>query len=717
MKKPTESSNRENGSADADEQAHGAEEALCRLERDYRELVNEAASIILRWDTNGIVTFFNEYAQNFFGFREHEIVGRSIMGTIVPEQEITGRDLVQLMQEISLDPSKFEYNENENIKRNGERVWLAWKNKSVFSSSGKLVEVLSVGIDITARKRAEEALQEREQHFRALFEQAPDLVYITDYDGNFLDVNRQFCNELGYSREALLDLTVATVDRKYRQRERNAGFIKRRTEADFVTYETYFKRQDDSVLPVEVRLSSIYLDGRACLLAFGRNLTERRDAEARIRELAYHDPLTGLANRTLFRDRLEHAIAQAHRNQQLLGLLYLDLNRFKLINDSLGHVLGDRLLKEVANRLQSCVREGDTVARLGGDEFTILAEGVNHVDDVGGIAHKLLDAFTDPFTLSGHELSVSASIGIAVYPMDDVSPDQLIKYADTAMYRAKETIGNSFRFYTADMGAQIQADLKLETCLRQALLADEFELFYQPQVNLNTGHVFAVEGLIRWRHPQDGLLLPERFLSVAEESGLIVSIGENLLYAACEQMCRWRDDGGLQRVAVNVSGLQFHRGDFVKTVHRILQDTGLPAERLELEINENFLMQQPEQAISALNELKAFGISLAIDDFGTGYSSLSYLKQLPIDKLKIDQSFVRDIPDDPDDEAIVRAVIALAHSLRLKVIAEGVENQAQVQFLRSHGCDEGQGFLFSRPVSATDLRAGFTGVGDTRFRF
>ncbi len=684
--------------------SHWAEEALKLSENKYRELVDEAASIILRWDTRGHVTFFNEFAQGFFGFSEQEIIGRSVVGTIVPEQEFSGRDLSQLMKEICLDPAKFEYNENENIKRNGDRVWIAWKNRPVFSDKGALVEILSVGIDITARKCAEDALKEREQHFRTLFEHAPDPVYIVNMETRFVDVNQQMCRELGYSHDELLDIKATSIDAQLKSRLSDTAIEKLHTEHGRVSYETVHRRKDGGRIPVEVRLSAITLDGNPCFLAFGRSLEERKRTEARIRELAYHDPLTGLANRTLFRDRLEHAIAQAGRNSQLLGLLYLDLDRFKVINDSLGHVFGDRLLIEVAHRLQSCVREGDTVARLGGDEFTILAEAVNHVDDVANIARKMLDVLSGPFSLSGHELSVSASIGIAIYPLDDVSPDQLTRDADTAMYRAKEVIGNSFQFYTAEMGAQVKADLLLDTQIRQALTSEQFILHYQPQVCLSTGKIFAVEALLRWKHPDRGLLSPESFISVAEETGLIVPIGEALLLEACVQMREWRDAGiRFERIAVNVSGLQFHRSNFAATVRRALEQTELTADCLELEINENFLMQRPRQAISVLMELKELGLSLAIDDFGTGYSSLSYLKQLPIDRLKIDRSFVKDIPEDPDNEAIVRAVVGLGQSLRLDVIAEGVETPEQAAFLMAQGCDEAQGFLYGRPVKAKAL--------------
>ena len=436
-----------------------------------------------------------------------------------------------------------------------------------------------------------------------------------------------------------------------------------------------------------------------------QDITERRHAEERVRRLAHYDDLTGLPNRNLFGFELAHALARADRYDRKLAVLFIDLDRFKIINDTLGHDLGDLVIRAVARRLAGAVRGSDMVARLGGDEFVVLAEGFNDMSDLVGIARKLLDVIGQSILVHGHDLGVTGSIGIAACPQDGRDVQTLLKRADIAMYRAKERGTNTFEFYGAHL-EQISVDrLALETRLKRAVEAnDQFIVHYQARASVATGEILGVEALVRWMSPERGLVPPSEFIPLAEETGLIGPIGEWVLRAACKQSRAWEVAGGAPiRVAVNLSARQLHSEDFVERLQAVLAETGANPELLELEITESMMMKDVERIAQLLGELRRLGLHIAVDDFGTGYSSLAYLKRLPIDSLKVDRSFVRDLPGNADDATITRAVIALAHSLRLKVVAEGVETVEQLEFLRDHGCDEIQGYLLSRPVPAAEF--------------
>ena len=435
-----------------------------------------------------------------------------------------------------------------------------------------------------------------------------------------------------------------------------------------------------------------------------REIGERKSAERRLGHLAHHDVLTGLPNRMLFNDRLGQALIEATRHEHLAAVLFLDLDRFKTINDTLGHEAGDRLLIAVAGRLSECLRAGDTVARLGGDEFALILPDIAHVDHVSRIAEKILSSFSQPFHIGGRNLFITASMGITLYPFDDNTIDGLLKNADIAMYRAKEQGRNNYQYYTAEMNAQALERLTLENHLRHALERDELVLHYQPQVDLVSGEICGVEAMLRWRHPELGLVRPDQFISLAEETGLIVPIGEWVLATACAQNQAWRA-AGLKPVsiAVNLSPRQFMQPDFSGTVRRLVTGSGLESGCLELELTENIMMQHVETTTHALQELSALGVRFAIDDFGTGYSSLSYLKRLPIHSIKIGPSFMRDVPTSAADAGLVAAIIALAHSIDIEVVAEGVETKEQLVFLRAHRCDVMQGFYFSKAVPAAEF--------------
>lgn len=435
-----------------------------------------------------------------------------------------------------------------------------------------------------------------------------------------------------------------------------------------------------------------------------RVLTERK--QEHLYELAHYDALTGLPNRLLLQDRLRQALAKARRDDRALALLFIDIDRFKFVNDTLGHAAGDELIRQVGQRLEAAVRESDTVARVGGDEFIVLACGIDNAQKADAVAQKLLDALAPACMLDGHELVVSASIGIALFPADDDGGEagELFKKADAALHKAKELGKGQYQFYSAEMNQASVERLKLENNLRRALDARELTLAFQPRIDLKTRRVTSVEALLRWKSRALGSVSPAQFIPVAEETGLIVPIGEWVLREACRQAKAWQAAGlPPLRVAVNLSARQFQRFDLIKTIEHVLADTGLAPHYLELELTESLAMQNARQTVATLSVLAAMGISIAIDDFGTGYSSLAYLKRFPVDSLKIDQSFIREIASGGDDAAITKAIIAMAHEIKLRVVAEGVETEAQQRFLERHHCDEMQGFLFSRPLPADEL--------------
>jgi diguanylate cyclase (GGDEF)-like protein len=420
------------------------------------------------------------------------------------------------------------------------------------------------------------------------------------------------------------------------------------------------------------------------------------------------DKLTGLANRHQFLGLLEQSIAQCRRNQQRLAVLFIDMDRFKMINDSMGHDIGDLVLQEAARRMRECLREADTVARYGGDEFTCMLINVHDEGDVLKVVGKLIDVLSKPFFLLGREYFIGSSIGISLYPDNGDRPEDLIKNADAAMYTAKESGGHSYSFYTSAIGEEVSQRVQMEIDLRHAVNRGEFVLHYQPQVDLRNGHLAGIEALLRWNHPEYGLLNPDDFIPVAEQAGLIVPIGRWVLGEACRQFKKWRDQGLVPsetalNVAVNISSQQFRQGDFTRVVEEVLEQTGLDAQTLELEITESIVMDAGENAVQVLRTLKDMGVRLAIDDFGNGFSSLGYLKHFPIDTLKIDKVFIRHLPGDRDDAAIVRAILELAHSLGIRVVAEWVENVEQLHFLRKNGCHYAQGFLLGRPVEAKEM--------------
>lgn len=557
--------------------------------------------------------------------------------------------------------------------------------------------------DFTERKQIEKALRESEERYRAIVRQTSEGIFLVDANTKqIVEANPSYCNLLGYSSTEIIGLklyNVIALDNQVIDRSLQEISTKK---LDFLG-ESLHRRHDGSSVNVEVSVSAIVSNGKKMFCFVVRDITERKKSEAMLQYQAFHDLLTGLPNRTLFNRHLSKALAIAKRENKQLAVMFLDLDRFKNINDSLGHAFGDRLLKHFAQRLKSCLRKGDIVARWGGDEFTVLLPQIEDSEEAAKIGQRIFQALKPAFELEEHQLFVSNSIGIAIYPQDGKDGETLLRNADAALYRSKEQGRNHYRFYRPTMNSETSELLKLEISLHRALERQEFLLYYQPQMNIITEKVCGMEALLRWQHPELGLVSPAKFIPLAEETGLIVSIGEWALKTACTQNKAWQMAGlPPVRMSVNLSPIQFQQATLVATVEQILQETGLEPQWLELEVTESTLLQDIQFARVALLKLSKMGVHISMDDFGTGYSSLGYLKQLPFDTLKIDQCFIRDLHNKPEDRAIISAVIVLGQGFNLRVIAEGVETHQQLELLRSLNCQEMQGYWFSRPLSAED---------------
>lgn len=578
------------------------------------------------------------------------------------------------------------------------------KTATMIEISGKTF-ILESFIDIQARKQAEKALFESEQRYRSLYSSMKEGMLIGElvYSGAgypidyvIVDLN-QACAKMV---EANLDEMIgARASTWYED-----GVITNLQVIESVVKtgipQDYELRLDQLAKVFHVSLSR---PDKGQFAAIINDVTDSKKAQKEIERLAYYDTLTGLPNRVLIKDRLQQAMAQADRSSGLVGVLALDLDHFKKINDSLGVGCGDQMLKKVADRLNSHLRQGDSVARMGGDEFVVVLSNIKTQNDIAAAAGKVLDLLCESVSIDDHHLVCTGSLGIAMYPTDADEVDLLLKNADTAMYQAKETGRNLYQFYSPDMNTRAFERLFLDSDLHRAIDRDELEVYYQPQINLEQGNIIGAEALLRWNHKEKGQISPAVFIPLAEESDLIFAIGKWVLDHACQQGQQWREAGhGDFRIAVNLSARQF-RSDLPNIVALALQNTGFPPHLLELELTEGLLMDKPEMARVILDQLQDLGVSLSIDDFGTGYSSLSYLKHFPLNRLKIDRSFVKDLSVDSDDATIVEAIIALAHGLRLNVVAEGVETMTQFEFLKAHQCDEVQGFLMARPMTSTNF--------------
>jgi diguanylate cyclase (GGDEF)-like protein/PAS domain S-box-containing protein len=635
-------------------------------------------------------------------------------------QGINGEDVMRHICEKNIDTTV--------IVVSGETSFEAAENSLKHGAYDYIRKPYSIdnllnSVNNAAKKRQLEAdnikmhtrLRDSEKLHRYIVNKSPDIVYILDEEGYFTFINKRIETLLGYRVKELIgkhytDLVHDDDIKKaqFKFNERRTG--KRATNNIELKLKCKNNDQlrnfDNRILPIEINSVGVYRshnekNDKKFIGTYGvaRDITDRIEAEEIIRFQAYHDMLTRLPNRTLLNDRLSQALTHARRNKTNLSVMFLDLDRFKMINDTLGHIVGDHLLQAVAMRLKHCLREGDTLARLGGDEFTLLLPEVNSKNDAQQVAKKIIESLSLPFKIDDHELFITTSIGISHFPEDGDSIELLIKHADIAMYSVKGKGKNGYQFYDNKMINAYSNHLTLEHDLRIALEEEQFEIYYQPQINIETEEVFAMEALIRWHHPKKGMISPGEFISLAEETGLIIQIGNWVLKNACSELNRWREMGlDNLRIAVNVSAIQLEQNNFVEYVLDILSKYNIPGEFLEIEITENTLMHDTDDGVIKLRELSNHEIKIAIDDFGTGYSSLNYLKRLPIDTLKIDQSFVRDMSKSEEDSSIIKAIIAMAKGLNLNIISEGVETKAQQEQLREWRCKNMQGYLFARPM-------------------
>ncbi|HET6493159.1 MAG TPA: EAL domain-containing protein [Burkholderiales bacterium] len=538
-------------------------------------------------------------------------------------------------------------------------------------------------------------------------ENAAEGVMICDAEERIISVNKAFSRITGYSAEDILGATPDMLLTDDESRALHAEISRTVLDEGHWKGELWSRRKNGERYLEQCSVSAVKdeADRLVNFIILFSDVTKQKEDELRLQFLAHHDPLTGLVNRTLFQQRCEETLLRAERKNAKAAVIFIDLDHFKTVNDSLGHAYGDDLLKQAAGRLVECVRKTDVVGRLGGDEFIVLLNEVSDSGDVALIAKKILDRLTASFMIAGHEIFVSASLGISWYPDDGQNAATLIQNADAAMFAAKEQGRNNYQFFSAEMNAQALEILMMASSLRLAIEREELVLEYQPRIDLRVGRVMGVEALVRWNHPNLGRIMPGQFIGIAEKTGLIDPLGQWVLRKACQQMMEWRRSGlAPQRVAVNLSARQFMQPDLTERITGILKETGLEAEALELEVTESMVMHDPQRAAVILERLKDMGVAIAIDDFGTGYSSLSYLKRFPIDYIKIDQSFVRGIPLDAEDVGITNAIIAMAKTLDVKLIAEGVDNAEQLAFLKNEGCNEGQGYLISVPMPAEGLR-------------
>lgn len=670
-----------------------AEKALQQSEEKYRVIFDYAPVGIYQSTRDGRLVTANETLARMLGY---DSVDELLTKNLERDIYLDSKQRDELIRRF--EPYAYANNVELQWKRkDGSAIWVQLNAHGVRSSHGSLYFEGFV-YDVTERKQVEELLRKQSAAITAsmdgigILNERLEFTYVNDslarlfgYGDHNLLIGNSLC-DLYEPQEQVRFITsiIPLVEQRGRWRGEATGL-----------------RRDGVNFPQEISLTAIGGGGMVCVV---RDITERTYAEEQIKHLAYHDALTNLPNRLLFKDRLTVALSHAQREAARLAVLFLDLDRFKVINDSLGHNIGDQLLQAVAARVHACVRDSDTVARLGGDEFTVLLPHLHRSDDAAPVASKIIEAIRYPFHIEGREFFITTSIGISLFPEDGTDAESLIKNADTAMYQAKELGRDNYQLFNAVVNANALQRIALEHGLRKAMTSEELEVHYQPIFDMRTGRTTGMEALLRWTHPQMGAIPPSTFIQLAEATGIMIPIGSWALREACRQAKAWHDAGHhALSLAVNLSVTQLQQVDLVDRVRTILAETGFPAASLELEITESSAMQSPETSIRTLYELKKLGIRISLDDFGTGHSSLSYLKRFPIDTLKIDQSFVRDITTDPDTAAIVTAIIAMAHSLRLKVIAEGVEYPEQENFLRHHGCDQMQGFLMTQPVSASEF--------------
>jgi diguanylate cyclase (GGDEF)-like protein/PAS domain S-box-containing protein len=679
------------------------------LEQQTAALTEQAALLDLAHDAiyvrdmDNRILFWNRGAETMYGWPAEVTLGKITRELFKTEfSQPIGEIDAQLLRENHWEGEAIHYT------RDGTRINVACRWALQRDSNGVPVRILSLVHDITRRKHAEEALFAEKERAQVTLNSIGDAVICTDISGRITFINLVAERMTGSTSQQAADRPMPEVFKILNAANRETipnpmelAVEQNRTMS--LPLDCILIRRDGVEIPIEDSVSPIHnREGKVtgAVIVF-RDVSAARAMTLQVTHTAQHDFLTGLPNRILLNDRIKQAIAMAPRRNKKVAVLFLDLDGFKHINDSLGHSVGDKLLQSVAERLVTCVRGADTVSRQGGDEFVVLLSEMAQPEDAAVTSRRLLQAIAEPHVVDGHDLHVTSSIGVSVYPDDGQDAETLIKNADTAMYQAKENGRQTYRFFTSAMNERAVARQFIEEGLRRALERNEFTLHYQPKINLKTGAITGAEALLRWTHPVQGPISPAQFIPVAEDCGLILPIGNWALREACKQAQAWRSTGlPLTAIAVNISAIEFRNEHFLEGVFEILQDTGYDPRCLELELTESVLMKRAESTETILKALQAKGVRVAVDDFGTGYSSLSYLRKFSIDSLKIDQSFVRQITTSPDETSIVTAIINMAQSLNLRVVAEGVETQAEMLFLQAHNCEEAQGYYFSRPVPA-----------------
>jgi len=671
---------------------------LSTMEADtrVRAIMDNVAEGIITIDEKGIIESFNAAAEHLFGYSCNEVLGENVK-ILMPDPYYSNHDgyLQRFLESNVKNCLGIGFREVEGKRKDGD----------VFAMELSISEVklperrIFVGMvkDISKRKESEANMRK----LSSALAQTADSVIITDSSGVIEYVNTGFQETTGFTREEAMGKSPNIL----KSGLQDTDFYKqlwKTIRAGKVYREVIVNRRKGGEIYYEEKTITPIRDEHDNICNFvssGKDITDRMRTQERLQYLAHHDVLTKLPNRLLFLDRLSQSMAHTSRSGNLLALMFLDLDRFKVINDTLGHQIGDELLKELAERLQSAIRSEDTVARLSGDEFAVLLMDMHSLDDIAHIANNLLNEVNQPFQMQGRELFLTTSIGIAIYPDNSDDADTMLKHADVAMYKAKSSGRNQYCFYSSEMNEQAHESLSLENDLRRALERAEFCLYYQPQISNADGKVMGVEALLRWVHPQKGLLMPGAFISLLEDTGMIVAVGDWVLHHACKQLRIWHDNGvDIPLISVNIAPRQLLDPGLTKRVQKILQNNRLDPDALELEITESSLMENESMAVKTLQSLHDIGVSIAMDDFGTGYSSLRYLREFPLQTLKIDRSFVCNLPDNEDDCNLATAIIAMGHGMRLKIIAEGVENEKQYQFLKKLSCDITQGYYFSMPV-------------------
>ncbi len=646
-------------------------------------------------DIDGRITRFNHSCEILTGYSAEQALGCLLWELLLPLQERSA--FINVFKTLS-QSNNAQHGKSCWLDRQGDSHLISWNSITLSQPPPAKTHIVITGVDLTEPSRTESEICQ----LSSAVEQTADSVLITDRFGRIEYVNLAFEKTTGYCREEVIGKRPSIV-----KSERNDPEIYRRLWETILAGHSFNdilinRHKDGSFYYEEKTITPIKNDAGEIthFVSTGKDITERMEVQHRLYHIAHHDSITNLPNRVLLMDRLHQGIARTSRLENMMAVMFLDLDLFKKINDTLGHDVGDELLKVMAARLQRCVHAENTVARLGGDEFAVLLENINSTQEAKKIAASILETVSQPIFLAKRELFISASIGISFFPGDGEDAATLLKSADIAMYHAKARGRNGYNCFRAEMHVRAFERMSLESQLRHALKQNEFVLNYQPLVELKSGVVIGMEALLRWHSPTLGVISPAEFIPLLEETGMIIDVGEWVLRTACYQAKSWQlHHANPIRISVNLSARQFRESNLSELVAKVLAETGLPSMLLELEITESVVMQNAQQTIDTLRSLSARGIRIAIDDFGTGYSSLSYLKRFPINTLKIDRSFIDDIPDDVDSIAIVEVIITLAHTLKLEVVAEGVEQEVQADFLRNAGCEVMQGYLFSRPLS------------------